>query len=382
MKRSRKILFSFAAVLLGFALAFAITEVYFRTIYGSEQYNRMLYGTIYANKVKENVPNFKIFEGGLYWDNNPYFVTGDKRGRKIMIDSTFRRFPVSALRESFRVVTLGDSISVVVRKDKNSPEGIENYSYFLEKRLDKYPPLGKRAIVVNMGGGSYGPYQEMRAMDRKGRRFKPHLVIQEFSTNDLGGFVLTKKHPYYTTRDDAYVINVGDTDRPVVQSLPLPRAVNTFLTRPLVLFQFLNVRSDSLVQKLLRIPGTRYYETTKKDAFRWLDGIRRICDKNHANYLIVMFPSGERPYNELRLNEHPFEVVQEYSRSRRMHCLNLVGPLRKYSIHDLALDDPGHLTRKGHEVVAGIIFDYLTKHPELLRSQAEFTEVDFSQNGK
>ena len=368
MIRIKSLYFRILTIIIGIAAALVITEGVLRVADCLGLYRRMLYGNISINQGGKNFMNLKSDKDGLYWENS--FASNENRATSGgLIDEKAQLYLNANLEKSLRIVILGDSVAAgFLAVSPGAPELKKNFSYLLQEKLKA--ALHKNVIAANLAVGSYGPYQEYMSFKLHGRKFYPNLVILCFTSNDLVGYVYSERHPYYTTRKGAYVINLQD--EAVVQSLPINRGLNEFLTRHSLLFRLLNTSSDTLQQKLISMPGTKFYGSAKDTAFKSLDGILAICKKQNARFLIVMFPTADKPYAQMPLDTHPFEVVGEYCKTRSVECLNLIAPLRNYDNKEIGKDSFGHLTEKGHQAVADIIYDYLEKHPELLNSEVRF----------
>jgi lysophospholipase L1-like esterase len=78
---------------------------------------------------------------------------------------------------SFRILVLGDSVTfgAIIPDDKI-------YTRVLEKKLTE---AGYNAEVISMAYGGWGTDQELEALINEGIKYKPNLIIVQFTTNDI-----------------------------------------------------------------------------------------------------------------------------------------------------------------------------------------------------
>jgi hypothetical protein len=83
---------------------------------------------------------------------------------------------------TLRIAVLGDSFAEALQVDQS-----ETFWSLLERDLVACPALGGRPVeVVNLGVSGYGTAQELLALEHKGLRFEPDLVLLLFTTgNDV-----------------------------------------------------------------------------------------------------------------------------------------------------------------------------------------------------
>lgn len=92
--------------------------------------------------------------------------------------------------KAFRILAIGDSVTfgAIV------PAG-KTYTNILESRLRK---KGYNVEVINMGYGGWGTDQELKALQKEGQKYKPDLILFQFTSNDL------KENGYFKSQDEVH----------------------------------------------------------------------------------------------------------------------------------------------------------------------------------
>jgi hypothetical protein len=246
-----------------------------------------------------------------------------------------------------RVVMLGDSIGygAGVKDD-------ETFSALLESRSGRYD-------VVNLSVGGYGTDQELIQLEREGLRYHPDVVVlnfclfSDFADNALPSalFDARQPKPYFTWDGQGLVLHDAH-----VRLGPLRRAAQ-WLSDQSHLFN--RVRLLLGLRQRPRQPGVwadrmaAVMEDIPKAAELTFHLIARMGeDTRHAGArLLVLVHPDEHAYL------HRSRLLHKFCGAPLLDGITVVDLGARYherglAFGDFALDEPGHLTRRGHEVVA------------------------------
>ena len=122
-----------------------------------------------------------------------------------------RERPVAKPPGTYRIVVLGDSYAEALQVDVE-----RTFWRLLEKKLQAcdFQP-GKQIDVINLGTSGFGTGQELRALQTRGLRYSPDLVILAFFTgndirNNSRDLETDKLRPFYFI-DDSGALRLDDS---------------------------------------------------------------------------------------------------------------------------------------------------------------------------
>jgi lysophospholipase L1-like esterase len=268
----------------------------------------------------------------------------------------------------FRILVLGDSFA-----EGKQVALDETFSKLLERRLrERF--AHRRWEVIDGGVSGYGTADEIKFFDVLGRRLEPDLVILAFCVgNDVQNNAAS---PYFQWR--ASQLKELPLQPPGRAELALAR-LREFAAAHSHLYQFLRDRyhrtASPDADPLEDLPVVQTVAASHDDDWRLtealIDLLRARVDAAGARFFLVAIPqrvqvyddewtrsTGRDPGDASRLE--PQHRLSTFSRRRLAPFLD---PLTE--IHEASIDArtyfriDGHLTARGHEVLADAILDSL-----------------------
>jgi lysophospholipase L1-like esterase len=282
---------------------------------------------------------------------------------------------------TLRILVLGDSLAYGsdVTRDKTFPNRLEN---LLRQEF------GPSVEVVNSGVAGYTPYNELEYYLAKGRKFDADIVILAFCMNDVvdprlhWGDAPGVKIPYEAIPNHEYDERVILPRMQNLKEQPAePAGTRAWLSRHSQLY--------SLIEKRLLKPKRKFYADTgaaiptyitgedtisievlldrNTPEWKWLasiyDRLNDAVQADRAKLLIAIFPLAY----QLDAN-YPFlpqRQIVDYCNEKRIRCLDLLPPFRRYSQADIFMldraeyHDVWHLTESGHALAAQELLTFL-----------------------
>jgi len=246
----------------------------------------------------------------------------------------------------FRIILIGDSVTQGVSMIKgNRTEDDWRYGARLYQKLNSHENLTKHYEVLNFAMGGYNLKQINYVFQNEALKCDPDLVIYGFFQNDINS-------------DNLYINKENVT---LVYSLKVIRYVlnlpfNKFFLKNLVSYRVLNEAMINILRGLGFEPKISYLNLWYEDSFEQLNQIVKKAEKEDINLRIINFPYINKYYDT-------YGFVESFSQETGTPFLNIK---EQFTIK---VDDPGsitpdmiHYNRKGHIIVADIVFQELLEN--------------------
>jgi len=340
----KKTLFILSTLLMGIGLTLIFLELFLRL-------NPTL-GYHY------NVCNFKNEDASAFGDHNfGYLRASALLGYEMIPNCHSAYLPVFSNsygligkeyrlkkeNNTFRILLLGDSIAWQDFSRQFLEEFLNNGSLLHSKY--KYE-------IWNAGVPSYDLRRYYLYLKYRGLNFKPDMTIIFLFMNDLQPDLSI----YYKTKDGA-----------IAYSFPLSEIsqryiVNPFLMKHSFLYRFVVLRLNAyLLDKKKRQQGVDPQEESGRYYLRM---IKEVCEKNKMPLFIVIFPYLKplREYQDYQIEE--YKSICRVMKDSGIDYLNLYEALTGtdlYSLRDRK-EDEIHPSRKGHYIIAKLIYDHLSRN--------------------
>ena len=306
----------------------------------------------------------------------------DYTSRGYLTDDIFNK-----KKNSYRILTLGDSFSVYLREKK------QNYNNILQQ---EFIDSGRGDVeIVNAGMEAMGPGYYWHVMNNLGDLFKPDLIIVGFFVgNDfeeadfsvyIGNFIIEPKNLYkrYSKYDQ-------------FRHWRIYRLLKNKYSR----YRDAQLKKEEAKSQPAQEVGTfsqeTFLEVEKKRSWlfdknnwellhqQWRECSEIIlkmkdwCDRRKVKLVIAILPEQFQVDQALRqavltkyehiakenldLN-YPDNLIVNFCRTHNIHCLDMLGQFQEqgktrqlYSIRD------SHWNAAGNRLAADLIFDYLEKN--------------------
>lgn len=288
---------------------------------------------------------------------------------------------VGKKESTYRVLFLGDSFTEALQVPIN-----ETFTSQLQQRADEaHLPLE----IITMGVSSFGTGQELRAYECYGRQYRPDLVVLTFVNGHdlLDNYFRTDPFtPTYSIVDGKLFLDTEyqnrikvrlDAKNSLVKGSLYAVKDNSALARYLLL-TYQNTRagdtlstSGGIDEPVFLQEYAKEYPADWENAWKLTELIiATLAKETHedgARLLLVQLPSleqlePERVANPERFDfEKPTKRLSTIAQALRIPVLNLHVPFSESSdAKSLHFTDDLHLTKKGHGVVAGVLFNEIT----------------------
>jgi hypothetical protein len=257
-----------------------------------------------------------------------------------------------------RVVMVGDSIGYGAGVDDR-----ETFGALLESQ---HPDLE----VVNLSVGGYGTDQELIKLERQGLRYHPDVVVlhfclfSDFTDNALPSalFDARQPKPFFTWDAGALVEHAGHL------KLSPPRKLAQWLSDYSHLYNRLRVLLKG--RRPPREPGVWADRKAAVEANLppaaelTFELVRRMNARSReagARFLVVIHPD-EFAY------KHRSRLLRKFCTTPALEGIPVIEMGARYRerglrFGDFALDEPGHLTKRGHEIAAETLAALITGPP-------------------
>lgn len=348
-----------------------------------------------------------LIEGALYvvgldfarvWEPDPqlgwHHVPGARRtwteeGRGfIQINSLGQRDKERTLAKppnTFRIAVYGDSMTEAVQVDLE-----QTFTYLLEEALNR---RGYRVEVLNLGVNGYSPVQELLLLMREGRKYQADLVIlATYLDNDVSGShpalnVSQGGVPFFSKNGQEQEFDYSQAVASYDEYHQEPLFTIRYYSR---LYRWLSAwrwrlkstksgASTEVPQRYLlyRHPHTDEWEEAWRLYERALDRFAVETNRQGAQLLVLSVPAAwvasTHAWDRI-LAAHPamkgqswdlLEPERRLEQLARREGLRLLAPYREFgaawSEEPLYWNHLGHLTPRGHALMAHVVEDYLIK---------------------
>jgi len=194
-----------------------------------------------------------------------------------------RIFSVDRPDNSFRIIAIGDSVTVGVALVK------DYYPSVLEEILNNFSAF-KKFEVLNFGVGGYGIFQKKILLEEEILKYNPDLIILQLEVMDV---FENRKLDLQTMLPISDDIEVEYFDKgPIPLSVPLPPKINKFLLNHSYFWRYVSLNYYYVSKGIMSIAVPESlddYETTNSS----LREIVEITKNNNTNLIIVLFPNWE-----------------------------------------------------------------------------------------
>ena len=335
MKKPRNIAFGILAVIITMLIFFAILELTLRLVTDKKVKVNPVILRYSDNKelIYELTPNAAIY--------NSVNITINSKGT--------RDYEYSFVKQAntTRIAVLGDSIAFGMGLNIT-----DSFPKVLENRLNENSD-GKFQ-VINFGVPGYGTKEELEMLKAKALKFDPDIIIISYALNDPE--ISTSLQSYFSQnpRNGTRICRIHSI------GIPISCGSRDFIDSLAI--------SDFVYSKLLNIKDNfqgDYFTRVHKDEKLWgnaadsFNEIRKISDKNDIKVIMVIFPV---LYD---LDDYKWEWVHEMVRNESdkngFIFIDLLEAYSKYEAEELraSKDDLLHPNKKGHEIAAEEIYEFL-----------------------
>lgn len=302
----------------------------------------------------------------------------------------------------FRIAVFGDSMTEAVQVNLE-----QTFCQLLEARLRA---LGLYVEVLNFGVSGYSPLQEYLLYKRIGRAYAPDLVLHAvFLDNDIadgdpelaagqGGAPFVAEDPVRGVLIDRSRAEVSDRDYRQQPLSTVRRLSATYRAFSAARWNMLRSASFRAGMASNEFVPRRYLLYADPIPQRWqmawntFERIVSMFDMDvraeGAKYVLVSVPAGQLVYDKVwsdLLGEYPAMTRRRWQLLRpenylkelaAAHNLTLIAPLEIFrqgsSQAPLFFGRVGHMTSRGHEIMAATLADSLIAH-QLLPAAGQIT---------
>lgn len=282
---------------------------------------------IYNNKKYflefENIhPDFNSFlrDGLLFWKFSPNHSGITTQGFRDL-----KVFSIHKPKDVFRVICIGDSVpfgynTTTVKTEETYPKVLEK---LLKERVDD------KIEVINAGVPGYSSLQGLRYLKRDLLQYNPDLIIVHFGIND-----------------GAAAVYLSDKEQPIfpnwligLQNILNKSRTYQFLNKIIFYFKYRHKKHSyrARVDQMDYMKNIQAFAgVAKKNGFKAIFITPVLYEKNKINIGLIL----------------PKDII----------CVNLskIFKEKENKAEELFLDNC-HLTVKGHQIVAEIIYTFLIK---------------------
>ncbi len=317
--------------------------------------------------------------------------------RRIQINSIGLRDTERAYEkppDTYRILVLGDSMVAGFEVDLN-----DTFTQRLEQTLRAR--TNRNIEVINAGVRGYSNVQELLYLQTQGKKFRPDLVLLNFTHNDVldnegarhGVLGVQAERPVFE-RDSNGSLRLKPPYQ--TQKTPIDQIGDFF--GPQVLPAYCRLCNILLLQIKSRLPNEPDPETDqrKNTTYHALDGgqaddarwqttreillkIRNEAADQNARFLMGVFPPevdiDPQTWNQL-LNENPWlrdknpapdkptRIIRAFATDHHILLFDPTPALRDARKQGASVFWPvdGHLTEKGHEIYANGLADFILTH--------------------
>jgi lysophospholipase L1-like esterase len=346
LARSKAIIVNICLLIISLAVTLLLAEFVIRAL-GIQKIVR-LNPDIY--KISENPiisyelrPNYKGETYGVAVQTNSAGMLGREYSRQKPPDT-------------IRIALVGDSVvfGIGVGMEDNTASSLE--------RVLNQTSSAKKYEVLNFGVPSYNTEQEREVVKSKVLGFEPDLILLVFVSNDLDPTLRLNERNYFTTDDE---LQAGQLPR--AETYDNTPGIKKWLDRNSCLYRFLRVRYDNLARlvgirpPLVDEPDPRYAGATEESKQLWAKGqynlleIKRLADSIGAQFVII-----EWQHNQA-LQGEATRILRQFCQQNEIPFLDLAPILidRPGGYAQLSLGWDSHPSKRGHEIIAGTIAEFL-----------------------
>jgi lysophospholipase L1-like esterase len=292
---------------------------------------------------------------------------------------------------TFRVVTLGDSVTFGVRVDQP-----DIYSARLQEMLNGWSEdinLNATFEVLNPSACGWNTFNEVSWLENRGIELNPDFVLVQFSMNDVDNPIAhmgtTVLYHLKEIPEDFFPIDPGDAGEESVflktaDDISLKDVVQWYGPKFSKIFAF--AQQVYIAQKMKA-------EAAKENKpppvwlswcldilvdegtpqVNWLKGqlarLQSFSDEHNIPVVVVIFPLSYQLNSDNETWTRAIDKVEEYIKGAGLESLNLTPAYEKVSkddqFHLYLRSDASHLNPEGHSLTAETLKDFLVETPAI-----------------
>jgi hypothetical protein len=270
-------------------------------------------------------------------------------------------YAIEKPRDTVRIAVFGDSIVEGLQVNY-----YENFNKILENALNASGSCGKKYEVMNFGVGGTGTFLQYQGYKKIASKFDPDIIFLFFH-EDYEDNLAKSNFDLDDYASERRVVGL----KSLLLDFELPKFLfskfqvsENFLTilKNIGLYES-NNEIDSLVAETAGRPdqSARFYDYT----FYLISRFQGLAEENGSKLVVITYP-GEKSCQEKdgwRKNEHIVKLI-DYLDKKKISYLNPSESLFNYKVKYgvcVTFNCDGHLNRDGHEAMAEILFDYISR---------------------
>lgn len=283
--------------------------------------------------------------------------------------------------ETLRLIALGDSFTF----GAGAPEEVL-FTTLLEKRLNEQ--LEKQVEVLNLGVSDYNTEDELARLTNLGLKLEPDTVLLFYVLNDIelkNEYLEAQQSESNPSQEESQPSITRKEDRAfrdtLYDAVVRLRKYSHFLA-------YLAPRIAALGRQLgfdLPSSGSDWSRMYAENVEGWQRSkkamleMKRLGEKNGFEFALVLFPL----FTNLRgaypaLKSH--EVIAQFSEENDIPFLDLLDVYKGINATSLWVSPTdGHPNTKGHKIAADAIYEFITKHPQLIKQDSSPWDDDISR---
>lgn len=247
---------------------------------------------------------------------------------------------------TFRIIFIGDSVTEgqeidTVLLDENTsffPE--HRFTNLLEKKFRSHDQGAGDVEVLNFAKAGYNLRQINYVFKEEVLKCNPDLVIYGFFQNDISSTDLSM------TKEN---VTVASTIKVIRYVLEIP--FQTYFLKNMVTYRLLNEAMITILRKINIDPDVQYYYFSFEEAYDDLYEIATLAEMEGIDLFIINFPYIGR-YCDTN------DFLERFHQRTEIDYLDICQNLmKKVSVPKTLVQDNIHYNKKGHEVVAEILYE-------------------------
>ena len=277
-----------------------------------------------------------------------------------------------------KILVLGDSFTFGIGVNLN-----QTFPELLKKKINGH---GKNIEVVNAGVISYSPVLEYLFLKQKISTFKPSLVILNFDMSDL-----QDDYNYFSSAkkdNNNLVIAAGeetDLSRSVFSSLKTLQIINSLISKASKsettnYIKPGDILTDRFAFTRNGIEITKEYQNALNISLTYLLEINKLSKKHNSGFIITVYPYGHQVNtkewnlgrgvhlfkNDTFYSDRLAKIIENFGKENNITVFNLFQGFKDSTDYPLYYPYDGHLTEKGHGLMADLMYNNLIKGGQIL----------------
>ena len=335
--------------------------------------------------------NYTEFDSMLMYKHIPNFevkYTRQEYSNEIRFNSKGLRdyeYSYEKPQGTFRMLLLGSSFSQAIQVPLE-----QDFENILEKKLNSN--LKGKYELINGAVGGYGTAQELFFLKTDGLKYKPDLILLDFSMRDITENAIS---PLVSLENGKIAEHI-----PVKASLPkkillfcsrylhLCSSIQTVILNDASKNKFLNFlllksgTSSSLIKTVTKEDlfyknYTQEANAAVEETFLLTNKIKNVADKNNIPLVMFIIPHREQVddgkykefimQNSLNEKELEYDKVQKlalkFAKDNNINFFDMLPYFRQKNINNtFYFNIDGHWNKQGHELAAELLYNYLLEN--------------------